>query len=214
MGLGLSVDNMIDEYADVLNLDPDDGDIQTAAVRHFNAAQRWMFNKYEWPELIESDQTFTTDGSASYDLTAVGYFGSSFGRVRDKSIRIGNNNVYSNTKSYFDEVDPDGSSTGTSLYYCQVSRTDFRLWPVSSGDTVKLDYLAYPTVLTSTTTEASISFEATRHELICDGGIWRGMRKYGFTEWRDERKEWFKQVKDIFGNSRVHFYPKKIIPSW
>lgn len=213
MSLGRTELDMRQELAGALRLDYTKGTVIADALRWFNSAQRDMFNKYEWPELIVANASFSTDGSSYYNLTSAITDGGDFGRVRAKSVRIGTRFLTPKPKSWFDEADPEGTLSGDPMHYCQLNRTDFRLWPLST-DTCYLDYIRYPAAITEALVAASITFDESRHDLIFEGALWRGMRSTGLDDWRPYRKEFRDSMKDVFLNTKVHFLPKKIIGSF
>lgn len=216
MSWGLSGENMIDEVCDALSLDSEDTNVQTQVLRWLNEGQFDLYRIGEWPELIVADETFTTDASTSYDLTDSGYVGSAFGKVIDRTVRTDNYNLEPRPKSFFNEIDPGNSVSGAPKYFCQYSRTDFRLYPTSSsGDTITFDYVKYPTEIEADTDADDISFEYDRQGMIVDAAVWRGYRKYGIGDADVARKLWEKNASGVFQKSApVRITPKYIKPSW
>lgn len=167
---------LIAEVCGPLGYDVDNSTHATNALRWINEAQLDMVSK-DWPELITVNDTFTTDGSETYDLTSE--IDSGFYRIVDKSVRIGYRNMTLRDKSFIDQFDPANPRVwGNTAYLCgMVNRTTFWLWPPeSSGETVTLDWVKKPATITAATEESSISFYTERHGLIVDGALWRGFR--------------------------------------
>lgn len=217
MALGMTGAEMANNVAGAISYDTSNSTHLSRIYRWLNMSQLWMYGqkKLDWPELRVSDASFTTDGSTSYDLTSA--IDSAVGRVIDRSVRIGNRMMYPMPKSFTDETDPSRATNGSPIYYQQLSRKDFRLYPYgSNGDTVYLDYIKYPTEITANTTAANVSFTEERHELIELGAIWRGLRFQGITkEWMEMRNQWIEDVTQNYSSGRVGtIYPRRIVPHW
>ena len=195
---GLSGEEIVTSVVEVLNMKPADTTDQNKILRWANRIQLLMFRMGDWPELIKCDATFTTDGSKSYSLTST----TSFGRIKDRSVRIGTNHIYPMSKGTLDEIDPDETASGSVSNYIFVSRKDFRLWPYGSdGETVYLDYIQLPVKITYTTTAAAISFAPENHEMIVEGAIYLGMKNYGSPDWIAQKKYFYQGVKKYFNTS-------------
>jgi len=213
---GLAATDMLAEVCDAYQLDKTKGSVTTRVYRWLNQAQYELFALGEWPELITADASITTDGSSTYDLTSE-LSDALFGKVIDRTVRLGTRNLEPRAKSFFNELDPDASDSGDPFYFCQYNRKDFRIHPYSSdGDTLYFDYIKYPTTIEATLTAANVSFENDRHELIVEGAFWRADHSlYGGRAWIDMRREWRAEVKRVLSLSRpVRITPKRIKPSW
>jgi hypothetical protein len=213
---GLAGTDMLAQVCDNYLMDTSKTTVQTRVYRWLNQSQYEMFAMGEWPELIVADASFTTDGSAYYDLTSE-LSDALFGKVIDRTVRFGTRNLEPRAKSYFNEIDPDSSYSGDPKYYCQYNRTDFRIYPYSSsGDTITLDYVKYPTTIDADSDATDISFENDRHELIVEGTFYRAEKSlFGGNSWIQDRDEWRKEVKRVLSLSRpVRITPKTIISSW
>lgn len=184
------------------------------ALLYLNEAQLDMLD-YDWPELINRNASFTTDGDENYDLTSASYLGSTFWRVIVKSVRISTVSLVYKPKGWIDSVDPDRTGGSTAEAWGLETRTWFWLWPAEgSGSTVYLDWLAKPTAIIEDLAEASISFDVDRHSLIVAGGVWRAKKYEGFDEWSAEETGTKKDIKNAFNKShRVRQGSVFIIPS-
>jgi hypothetical protein len=180
----MTITEIIDEVCGPINYDPNNATHIARALRWINAEaldSAWLF---DWPDYISRNDTFTTDGSESYDLSSDTYFDSTFLRVMNDSVRIGNTSIRTLDKSYFDVLDPARTYGGTARACCQLGRTKFLLWPAeSSGSTVTLDWMAAPETITTATAEADLPFGSGWHEILVTGGMWRGMRYKGMPEY-------------------------------
>lgn len=184
------------------------------ALLYLNEAQLDMLD-FDWPELINRNGTFTTNGNESYDLTTVSYFGSTFWRVLEKSVRIGSRSLVYKTTGWIDSVDPDKSGGDTAEVWGLETRKRFWLWPAEgAGSTVKLDWLAKPATIIADMAESSISFDVDRHQHIVAGGVWRAKKFAGFAEWSDEEMRTKDSIKKAFTKSfRVKQGSRFIIPN-
>ncbi len=212
---GMTGSQMITEVCGDL-LDPDKSADQNNVLIWLNNAQLDMYAIAEWPELIVAGASFTADGSAYYDLATE--INASFGKAVDRTVKYGSCNLAPKAKSFIDEKDPEGTTTGTPLFYCQYSRNDFRMYPNPGSGTVKLDYVKYPDAITTSTTAAQVSFNSDRHELIVQGAIWRMYRKkldLSNVEIERYKRSWRDDVKTLLSLSGpVRTTPKNIIGSF
>lgn len=173
---------ILDNVCNPFSYDVNSDTKSSRALGWINQAQLDMAQK-DFPELITRNASFITDGDESYDLTGETYFGSTFLRVVDDSVKIDDRSLDSKPKTFFDLVDPQRNYGTEAWAYGMCGRTDFRLWPAeSSGSTCYLDWVAYPTDIASDTAEASISFDKDWHHLIVLGAIRLGYLYHGDTD--------------------------------
>ena len=199
---GLTGAEMMTQVCNTVRMDVTDTAIQTRVAVWLNSAQRWLFNNFEWPELLVLDGSFTTDASDSYDLTSAAILSASFGKLKAQSVRIGTRFLESKSKVFWDSHDAARTIGGTPWYYGQLSRTDFRLYPYGdTGSTVYLDYYKYPDKITYATVAADQSFEAPRHDLIVQGAMWEAMFTYGIGDWKAAKRDFEKDAKQSFKKS-------------
>ncbi len=212
---GMTGSQMITEVCGSLLTDTKTA-VQTEVLRWLNNAQLDLYAIAEWPELIVANASFTVTGASTYDLTSK--VSASFGKVIDRTIRYETYNLVPKPKSFFDEVDPEGTQTGKPEFYCQYNRLDFRLWPNPGSGTVYLDYVKYPDAITISTTAAQVSFDPDRHELIVNCALWRLYRKYlgmSTLEIEEYKRSWRDDAKTLLGlSSPVRTTPKFIIGSF
>ena len=214
---GMSATEMIAEVAGHVEGTATDSDVITMILVWLNKAQSIMFKK-NFADLLVEGAVLTTDGSTSYDLTSELLVGitpvTDFGKLKDRSVRLGVYHIYPISKSYVDEIDPDRTDGDTTKNYFMVNRKLFGLYPNnSSGDSVTLDYYKLPVKLTSSTTASAISFLPENHNLICDGAKWMAKERYSREGWRTDRRLWFNEIKKAITESApVNFTTRQINP--
>jgi hypothetical protein len=215
---GMSATEMITEVAGHVEKPATDNDTISNVLIWLNKAQSIMFKKGDWADLRVISAVLTTDGSDTYDLSSELHVGLNdvvdFGRLVDRSVRLGTYHIYPISKSYVDEIDPDRTDGGSTRNYFMLNRKIFGLYPNgSSGGTVILDYIKLPTKLESTTEADDISFYPENHSLICDGAKWMAKERYSREGWRTDRRLWFEEIKKAVTESApVNFTTKQITP--
>lgn len=206
--------NIIEDVCSPISYTANNATQSAQALRWINDAQLDMA-QYDFPELITRNGTFTTNGDESYDLTGASYFGSTFLRVIDKSVRIDDRRLEPRPKSFIDTIDPSRNYGSEALYYVMGGRKDFRLWPAeSSGSTLYMDWVKYPATITSATAEADISFDKDWHQLIVEGALVYGLRSIGYFDDSMRQRNLFRQkVREAFNDSvRANFTTRGATP--
>ena len=186
---------MVDEVCGAVGYDSATAKQIARAVRWLNLSQKDM-QKYDWPELIQRSGSFSTSGVGTYDLTSE--IDSGFLRVLDKTIRTGTRYLESRSKESLIAIDPNAQRSGQPIFYAMVSKTDMRLDSLTTGDAITLDWIKSATTLTNDTTEANVSFQDDRHDLIVSGAIWRGKRYEQMSAWYDFKRNYELELKDTF----------------
>ncbi len=211
---GLSGEEIVTSVAEILNMNIASTADRDKILRWVNRIQLLMFRIGDWPELIVCDASFTTDAPATHTYNLVTEIGTQFGRVKDKSVRIGTDHIYPMSKGMLDEIDSAGTNAGSVSHYIAVNRKDFRLWPYgSTGETVYLDYIQLPVKITYTTTAAAISFYPENHELIVEGAIYLGMKNYGTPDWMAQKKYFYDELKKYYNTSKPVRYGSRPLMS-
>jgi len=203
---GFTGAELVTAVAELLGPDPSKTDVQKQILRYIEYAQLKIFNFHDWPELIVSDCSFDTDGSDSYDLTdADNYIGATFGRIAHDTMRIGTKFLTEASRPAMVYNDPSYVSGGSVSHYCLLSRKKLFLYPIgaSNGDTVKFDYVKIPTAITYDSTAAENSFEPWNHQLIIEGALWPGMRKYGKPDWMKQKMFFYQLLKEYKTRSKT-----------
>jgi hypothetical protein len=173
---------LIDNVASVLNLTATKGSVITECLFWANAVQKDMYIKGDWAELIIRDAALTADGSKSYDLRTAITSVVNFGRLREQSIRFNNGIVPPKDISFIDSSDPDQSQTGDPDVFAMVGYK-FVPWPFPGSGDFKLDYVTTPVNITQAMAESEITFSPENHEIIFEGMLYFGMRRYGVKDW-------------------------------
>jgi len=189
---GMTGQNMIDE---VLSHGNEEGTSEqnARALRWLNRASIHLFSKFDWPELIVNDAEFTTDGSTKYDLTtyltADSIAVENFGRLRGDSIRIGTLPLDIIGKGQWDKKDPARTLSGVAVAAAMTNRKDFRILPYGSdGETVKLDFVGLPVLITAATTADEMSFYPERQILVIEYAVMWTYRHTGQGDWTWQNK--------------------------
>ncbi len=211
---GMSATEMIAEVAGHVEKTPTNSDVISQILVWLNNAQSIMFTKSDWSELTVVNKTLTTDGSATYDLTSEITGVTDFGRLKDDSVRLNQENLQSLSKSYIDVIDPDRTDGGTTICYYLVNRTTFGLFPnSSSGDTLYLDYIKLPAKITSTTTAAQMLWLPENQYLVMNGAKWMAKERYSRANWQEDMKVWYNQIKKSVTESQpVKYNTRQIKP--
>jgi len=182
----------------------------TSAYDYLNMSQLAMFSEHDWSDLLNQDDTFTTDGATSYDLTVE--LETHFGRVKDGSVRCGSYNLSPTSKYQRDMDDPDRTGGGVPSEYCIVNRNDFRILPYgSSGDIIYIDWIGMPVKIDSTTTATQMSFKPERQQIILQGAIWMMMRDYTQPDWIEQYRLYREMLKDAIKNDSMVNYGYTVI---
>lgn len=207
----MTSNEIISEVAGPLHYNEDNTTHAARIIRWCNLAQLDMM-EHDWGELITYNDSFTTDGSSPYDLTATANFGTTFLRLIDKSVRIGAIPIELRDKSFYDMYDPNRSISGTAYWGYLKKRKEFYLFPEqSSGVTVYCDWVGLPTTFAADMDESDVSFDTDRHDLIVEGAIWRGKRFVGLSDWLQSKQLFEYDLKKTYQIShRVH-YKKSLI---
>ena len=195
---------MIDEICGPLGYDPIDPIALARTTRWLNASCLQMAEKYDFPNLVHRNGSFTTIAGEVQDLTATAPagLGGTFLRVLQDTIRIGQDTIPYKYKSYFDEIDPDRTYGGNASFFSAVGDGKIILWPApGSGVVVSLDWMAKPATITAATTEANMPFDTEFHETMVNGARVRGMRYAGTGLWYNEQQIWFDELKRVYANA-------------
>lgn len=171
--------------------------------------------KYDWPEYVNENDSFTTDGSKTYDLTSK--IDTKFMRVVSDSVRTANQVLFDVSKKAVNLHDPAHTDTGALSHFIASGRQRFTLYPFgSSGETVYLDWIELPDVIDEDTSEADMPFDVDRHYLILEGILWRGMRKSAKPDWLNQTIQIYrKEVRDKFATSKpINRSHIDVTPSW
>lgn len=180
----------------------------TTAYKYLNLAQLALLNHGDWPELIQSDDYFTTTGAASYDLRSVLHSEAktAYCRPVDRTVRIGSYFLEAMSKPEYDNRDPERIDGNVAHWFCQYTKTDFRLFPYgSSGETCNMDWVIYPEKLAD---GSSCSFYPERHNLIVLGAIWMFQRDYypaqsGYPEWLNSQRIYERELKTAWKSASL-----------
>lgn len=205
---------MVEDVCGPLSYNKDDTTHQTRALRWLNDAAKWMA-RFDFPELVTHDASFTTTGADSYDMTAEGFPGSTFFRIVEGTVRIARRNLILKTKAWRDSVDPDYSDTGEADFYGIEDRKYFWLYrKEGAGSTVKFDWVKYPAAIANDTAEADVTFQPEHHNLLVRGAIWRGKQYIGDTDWLGEKLQWEKDVKNQYksGSAPINVTGDSVTP--
>ena len=213
---GLSGANIIDDVAGPCGQNKNDADVKSTIVRYANMIQDKMFRMTDWPELRILQQSITTDGSFSYDLSDTNILavtGSKiFGRVIDETMRNGTNPITLKDRDWIEKQDPDHNNTGSPYHYCMVGNY-LILYPYGSGYTVTFDILELPEAITSTIAATAISFAPRNHDIILEGTLWLAFRRWGKADWKAQGSFFNANVKDAAKKSGgVRVRPDVTIP--
>lgn len=190
---GLTGAEMMDDVSGLISFDTINiSDHATKILRWLNSAQLMMFNAADWEDLRVNDKAITSTGAASYNLKTLI---SDFGRIISDSVRCGTRYLVQETKSLINERDPDASNNGLPQKY-SVAGNELFTYPIAtSGLTITLDYIKMPTLITSTTVAADISFYPEHHRLIVDGAIYFGSKNQKKTDWQYLENSFLKAIK-------------------
>ncbi len=187
---------LIEDVCGPLGWDKADTTIQTRVLRWLNESKNDIAEVYDWPVLVTRDASLALSGAASYDLTTgVGNPGSTFFRIVGDTVRCGTYILRLRTKAWRDSVDPARTQTGTAGYFGIEGRTYFWVFPNQSSGTLYYDWMAYPSDITASSTEAQVPLGKEKHGLILYGAQWRGKKYIGDTDWLAEKKEWELDVR-------------------
>jgi len=174
----------------------DDDAHNTLLLSWMNAAIREICRIGDWPDSKNINATLTTDGAASYDLTAETSPGPTFGRIVAGTVRMGVYHIWPMSKSRMDKIDPDRTHGGIVSHYDLINKKTLVLWPAGSdGDTLTFDWIAYPAKIDADTTEANMPFDPAINDFIFEGAAWRVAREVGQSDWYTKKRDYFKSLE-------------------
>ncbi len=197
---GLSGSDLIDEITGTVGKRANNAVAKAAILRYLNISQNYMFRNADWPELLLLNQSITTDGSFSYDLSSSGILtpddSGVFGRVVDRTMRTTLGDIEHRSRRWIEKQDPQHNNSGRPGFYT-MEGNELILFPYGSGETVYFDILIAPAAITATIAATAISFDPLNHDLILEGGLWQAFRRWGkaSNDWAKQRGYFMATVK-------------------